>query len=177
MMDLRLRLPGLVKALRISRFGTIKRSFAPAGVPFDSDVETVAKWGNWHCGENKEKFRGRWQTQESTLFEDFVEGEAVRVVLVGDRPWQIRLAGTDWKKSIHADDAAYMPLDPELLEDARRLQAHFKLDVVAIDYMVGTDGTRHLLEVNHIPNVTRFREIRAAYLDLLAGWSNLGVVR
>ena len=36
--------------------------------------------------------------------------------------------------------------------------------MLAVDYMVGTDGTKHLLEVNHIPNVTVFPEIRQAYL-------------
>jgi hypothetical protein len=170
MMDLRLRLPGLVRALRVSRFNTMPRSFAGPGVPFDAAGETVAKWGNWHCGENKERFAGRWEATEATVFEDFVTGDAVRVVLVGQQAWQIRLAGEGWKKSIHPDDAAYMPLDPDLLDDARRLQAHFRLDVVGIDYMVGADGTQHLLEVNHIPNVTRFAEVRAGYLELVAAW-------
>jgi hypothetical protein len=36
--------------------------------------------------------------------------------------------------------------------------------------MIGDDGTRHLLEVNHIPNVTRFPEIRRAFLDLVVEW-------
>lgn len=174
MMDLRLRLPGLVHALRVSRFSAMPRGFALGGARYDASQPSVAKWGNWHCGENKERFTGRWDTTEATVFEDFVEGEAVRVVLIGERAWQIRLAGEGWKKSIHPDDAAYMPIDPELLEDARRLQSRFKLDVVGVDYMVGSDGTKHLLEVNHIPNVTRFAEVRAAYLDLVASWASGG---
>lgn len=40
----------------------------------------------------------------------------------------------------------------------------------ANDYMIGRDGTRYLLEVNHIPNVTRFPEIWAAYRDTVVGW-------
>ncbi len=33
------------------------------------------------------------------------------------------------------------------------------------DYIVGDQGTKHLLEVNHIPNVTRFPAIWEAYRD------------
>ena len=95
----------------------------------------------------------------------------MRVILIGGRAWQVRLAGEDWKKSIHADDAVFMPIDPDLLEDARRLAAHFRLGVTGIDYMVAADGTRHLLEVNHIPNVTRYPEVRAAYLDEVVEWA------
>ncbi|HET6246728.1 MAG TPA: hypothetical protein VFE47_03440 [Tepidisphaeraceae bacterium] len=170
MLDLRLRLPGLVRSLRVSRFNAMPRSFAVTGVSVNVDRESVSKWGNWHCGENKEKFTGEWKAQQATVIEDFVEGQAVRIVLIGDRPWQIHLTGETWKKSIHPDDAAYMPIDAELLEDTRRLRDHFKIDVIGVDYMIGNGGTKHLLEVNHIPNVTRFPEIRAAYLDLVAKW-------
>ena len=170
MMECRLRLPGLVHALRASRFNTLPRGFADRGTVTSPAGDAVAKWGNWHCGENKERFGGRRERHEPTLVEQFVEGEAVRVVRVGDRSWQIRLAGDDWRKSIHPDAAAFMPIDRELEEDAVRLQRRFRLDVTGIDYMIGNDGTRHLLEVNHIPNVTRFAEIRAAYLDHAAEW-------
>ena len=45
-----------------------------------------------------------------------------------------------------------------------------RLRPVGVDYVVAPDGTPHLLEVNHIPNVTRFPEVRAAYLDYAAAW-------
>jgi hypothetical protein len=64
-----------------------------------------------------------------------------------------------------------MPIDPELLDDTRALQQHFGLEMLAVDYMVAGAGERHLLEVNHIPNVTVFPEIRAAYLDWAARWA------
>jgi hypothetical protein len=44
--------------------------------------------------------------------------------------------------------------------------------MLATDYIIAADGTKHLLEVNHIPNVTVFPEIREAYLDWAAGWAN-----
>ena len=33
------------------------------------------------------------------------------------------------------------------------------------------DGSRHLLEVNHVPNVTVLPEVRVAYLDLVVNWA------
>jgi hypothetical protein len=93
---------------------------------------------------------------------------------MGDRHWQIRLTGQEWKKSLHGPGAGFMPADPELLEDCRRLQRHFRLEMLAVDYIVGRDGSRHLLEVNHIPNVTVFAEIRSAYLEWAAHWASAG---
>jgi hypothetical protein len=170
MMDCRQRLPCLVRALEVTRFGTMLRGYADRSTSLEVDEDTVAKWGEWHCGENKEKFRGSWPAAEPTLFEPFLPGEAVRVHLMGDRAWQIRLTGDDWKKSLHHRDAMFLPLDPDLVEDTRRLQQHFRLEMLAVDYIVTPDGSKHLLEVNHIPNVTVFPEIRSAYLDFVADW-------
>lgn len=61
MLDCRLKLPCLVRALRHTRFGLPPRGYAAPGVPFAAEGEGVAKWGNWHCGENKERFRGAGQ--------------------------------------------------------------------------------------------------------------------
>jgi hypothetical protein len=37
--------------------------------------------------------------------------------------------------------------------------------------LVGVEPAQHIfLEVNHIPNITRFLEIRSACLDLVAKW-------
>jgi hypothetical protein len=171
MMDLRHRLPGLVRTLAVTRFGRIPRGYADRGTSFVAEGDRVAKWGNWHCGEDKARFSGAWTADQPTLFEEYVEGEAVRIVLVGGRAWQVRMAGDGWLKSIHHRDADFMPIDPELLDDSRRLAAHFGLEVIGVDYIVGPDGSRHLLEVNHVPNVTVFPGVRAAYLDLVVDWA------
>ena len=82
------------------------------------------------------------------------------------------MTGDDWLKSVHHRDAAFMPLDSELLDDTRQLAAHFGLATIGVDYIVTPENTRHLLEVNHVPNVTVFPEVRAAYLDLVAAWAD-----
>jgi hypothetical protein len=170
MMDCRQRLPCLVRALAVTRFGALQRGYADRRTAFETETDTVAKFGEWHCGENKERFRGRWVAEVPTLFERFVEGEAVRIQMIGDRAWQFRLGGEDWKKSIHHATAGMMAVDEELLEDTRRLQEHFGLEIVGVDYVVGADGGKYLLEVNHIPSVTAFAEVREAYLERVVSW-------
>jgi hypothetical protein len=95
--------------------------------------------------------------------------------VIGDEKWQIRLGGDDWKKSIHHPTAGLVAADPELVADTRRMMAAFGTETGAADYVVGSDGTRHLLEFNHIPNVTQFPEIRAAYLEFVARWLGAGL--
>jgi hypothetical protein len=170
MMDCRLKIPCLVRALQYTRFGSPRRGYAAPGAAFESERDSVAKWGNWHCGENKARFAGRWSSGSPCLIEDFLPGQAVRVVLIGDQAWQIRLDGEGWLKSIHGPRAEFMDLDPELLDDARRIGLGFGLEILANDYIVGDDGSKHLLEVNHIPNVTRFPEIWEAYRAHVVRW-------
>jgi hypothetical protein len=169
MMDARLKLPCLVRALRHSRFG-MPRDFASPHAYYSAQQERVAKWGNWHCGENKERFTGSWSGEEAAVIEPFLEGEAVRVVIIGNQAWQIKLEGDDWLKSIHHNSAAFMPLDDELLDDTETIRQAFGLEIMANNYIVAPDGSKYLLEVNHIPNVTRFPEIWAAYVDYVVEW-------
>ncbi len=163
MMDCRLKLPCLVRALQFTKFGSPPRGFASAGVEYSTDTERVAKWGNWHCGENKERFTDKWHASESAIVERYLQGDAIRVVVIGDRNWQIKLEGDGWLKSIHHPTACFMEPDPRLVADTQNVAAGIGLEVAANDYIVTADGTPHLLEVNHIPNVTRFPEIWEAY--------------
>jgi hypothetical protein len=170
MMDCRLKLPCLVRALKLTEFGLPKRGFVSPGIEYGSSVQRVAKWGNWHCGENKERFNNTWQAHESAIVERFLEGDAVRVVVIGPRYWQIKLEGDEWLKSIHHPTACLMEADPRLVADTRNIADGFGLEIAANDYIVTSDGCPHLLEVNHIPNVTRFPEIWDAYSDYVVQW-------
>lgn len=176
MMDLRLKLPGLLRALTHTRFG-FPRGFVSANTMiFADETERVAKWGNWHCGENKERFTDRWLGEEASIIEPFLDGEAVRVVIIGDKHWQIKLEGDSWLKSIHHDTAHFMEVDPDLLDDTRNIQTAFGLEIIANDYIVTADGDKYLLEVNHIPNVTRFPELWDAYRAFVVGWLEKQIV-
>jgi hypothetical protein len=168
MMDCRLRLPCLIHALKYTRFGGKPRGFASPLGEYVAEAESVAKWGNWHCGENKERFTGSWSAKESTLFEPFIDGEAVRVVIVGE-PRQIRLTGDGWLKSVHGVGAAFMPASPELVADTQAIQRGLGLDIIANDYIVAAAGP-YLLEVNHIPSVTCFSELWQEYMGVVAAW-------
>lgn len=170
MMDLRLKLPGLLRALEHTKFGH-QRGFASAYTMIPNhDVEQVAKWGDWHCGENKERFITGWSGEEASVIEPFFAGQAVRVVIIGDKHWQIKLEGDSWLKSIHHDEADFMDVDGDLLDDTRNIQSAFGLEIIANDYIVADDGNKYLLEVNHIPNVTHFPELWDAYLDFVVSW-------
>lgn len=46
----------------------------------------------------------------------------------------------------------------------------FGLEIVANDCIIGEDGQKHLLEVNHIPNVTRFPLLWEAYAHYAVRW-------
>jgi hypothetical protein len=169
MMDCRLKLPCLVRALKLTKFGDPPRGYASPGVEYPTDVERVAKWGNWHCGENKARFQQATVVEESSVVERFLCGQAVRVVIIGGRHWQIKLEGDDWLKSIHHPTAALMQVDSDLLDDTRSVAQGLGLEVAANDYIITDDGIPHLLEVNHIPNVTRFPEIWEGYAEVHFG--------
>lgn len=170
MLDCRLKLPCLARALKYTRFGAPLRGYAGPGTVFDTETEQVAKWGNWHCGENKVRFSGSWRSEQASVIEPFLHGQSVRVVIIGDKSWQIKLEGENWLKSIHDSHATFMDVDPELLADTQRIRAAFGLEIIANDYIITEDSTKHLLEVNHIPNVTRFPEIWDAYCDFVVPW-------
>lgn len=171
MLDCRLKIPCFVRALQFTQFGAPLRGFASAGVEYSTNIERVAKWGNWHCGENKERFSQKWTGQEAAIVERFLAGSAVRVVVIGDQFWQIKLEGDGWLKSIHHPTACFMDPDPRLVADTQNVARGFGLEIAANDYIVTEDGEPHLLEVNHIPNVTRFPEIWEAYLEFAVRWA------
>lgn len=174
MMNLRLKHQALVRSLAMSQFAGMKRSMSINHDSWSTDQELVAKWGNWHCGDNKHRFTGQWLAPEATVFEPFVEGKAMRIMLIGEQHWQVELAGDTWLKSIHGDGAQLVEVDQELLEDAKRLKDHFEMEMLGIDYMVSSEGEKYLLEVNHIPSVSAFDEFNAAFLDDVAGWIRNG---
>lgn len=171
MMNCRLKAPCLARALQVSRFNS-QRGFISPDTSIHANETTVAKWGNWHCGENKAKFNEEWKSNEAAIIEPFFEGQSVRIVSIGDHHMQIKLEGENWLKSIHDNTADFMEIDEELLADTLHIKKAFNMQMIANDYIVGTEGTKHLLEVNHIPNVTRFEALQKLYLSEVTSWIN-----
>lgn len=169
MMDCRLKIPCLVRALQYSNFG-LARGFVSANTEVNVEKDSVAKWGNWHCGENKHRFTGHWESEHPSTIETYFEGEAVRIMIVGNHIWQIKLEGESWLKSIHPDSACFMEIDQDLLTDTLNIMEKMKMDMIGNDYIICTDGSKQLLEVNHIPNITRFEEVKTAYLETVIKW-------
>ncbi len=169
MLECRLKIPCLVKAMKYSKFKS-PRGFISEGAYINTETDLVAKWGNWHCGENKHKFTGSWESSENAVLETYFEGEAVRILNIGERSWQIKLEGETWLKSIHPDNVKLMEIDPELLEDTLALKGKIGMDIIGNDYIIQKDGTKHLLEINHIPDITRFEEVRLHFLNTVIEW-------
>lgn len=168
MLAVRRRLASLLAALRLTRFPGARRGYLSREARFDFSRESVAKWGNWHCGEDKARFQGFFEAPENCLVEPFVKGEAVRLVLV-DEPRQVRMTGSGWLKSIHGPGAELMAVCPELQADSLEIQRGLGLDILANDYIIGPEGPV-LLELNHIPSVTAFPELWQDYKNRLRSW-------
>lgn len=171
MLNCRLKLPCLARALQISSFNS-KRGLIAPNTTVKVNKTTVGKWGNWHCGENKLKFNDQWTSQEAAIIEPYFEGKAVRVISIGNTHLQIKLEGKTWLKSVHDARAAFMDLDTALLADTLAIKEHFGLQIIANDYIVSESGEKHLLEVNHIPNVTRFDKLQDVYFQDVLQWLN-----
>lgn len=169
MLNCRLKLPCLSRALRVTNFGA-QRGMIPAGETINSKEAIVAKWGNWHCGENKAQVIGKWSSAETSVLEPYFSGNAVRIVIIGDDYLQIQMDGDDWLKSIHHNKARLMEVDQELLDDSFKLKKAFNLEMIANDYISMDAENKYLLEVNHIPNMTRFDELQTIYLKNVCNW-------
>lgn len=66
-----------------------------------------------------------------------------------------------------------MAVDEELLNDSRNIARYFDTPIVGVDYMVGHNGEKYLLEVNHIPNVTVFAFVNEAFIEFSRNWITL----
>ncbi len=170
MMRARMRVPALVHALQVTRFPGGPRGFGFSGVTLHTRSPAVVKFGQWHCGEGKEQVTNEWNCEQPSLMEPMIQGRAVRIMALGDQFWQINLEGDTWKKSIHADSAAIVEPRPDLVEDTKKLMAHFNLEIAGVDYMIDNNSRPHLLKVNHIPNVDRFELITNAYIEYALHW-------
>ena len=72
MLDCRPRIANLARVRRVSRFAAMPRGYADANTTFPVSTGMVAKWGEWHCGDDKERVTTDHRVNEPTLFEPFI---------------------------------------------------------------------------------------------------------
>lgn len=170
LMQTRLRLPCLVQSLRHTRFGG-PRGFAFRGATYDPAGGEVAKWGNRHCGENKIRIDESFRAEQPTSFEPYIEGDAVRITLLGDAAFQTNMTGPDWLKSVHGDGAILVRPDAELVADTEAVRRGLGLEIIANDYIVSPQTGPYLLEANAIPSVTSHPQLWTTYLEVVTQWA------
>lgn len=121
----------------------------------------VLKVGNEHRGEGKYLIRRaedivRWDG--IATMEPFFDGESVRVLLLGDHTFGVRIRNEgSWIKN--APGASLEPWDPDpaVVDHARRAMRLFNLEIAGVDYVIDRSGPR-FIELNPFPRVGLSRE-------------------
>jgi hypothetical protein len=146
------------------------RGFVPRGVAVTVEIEHVLKWGNRHCGEDKARVTGKVDPVSDAIIEPFVAGMSVRLLIVGDKAWQLHYESKDWRKNVGAT-ITVADVNPELLARARRTVDRLGLAIAGVDYVVtGTDAV--LLEVNAYPGLEDLPDASEAFLGMAETWWN-----
>ncbi|MEI7895317.1 MAG: hypothetical protein WCI05_19630 [Myxococcales bacterium] len=130
----------------------------------------VLKVGEEHRGEGKYLIRAaedipRWEG--IATMEPFFEGESVRVLLVGDRAFGVKVLNDhSWIKN--SMGASFEPWEPDeaMVKHARRAAALFGLEIVGVDYVVDAAGF-HFIELNPFPRLGMSRESASAAREVL----------
>jgi hypothetical protein len=116
----------------------------------------VLKVGNEHRGEGKYLIRGAadippWEG--IATMEPFFLGESIRVLLLGDQAFGVRIHHEDsWiKNAPGARLEAWQP-DPSIIAHARKARDLFGLPIAGVDYVVNDRGF-HFIELNPFPRL------------------------
>ena len=132
----------------------------------------VLKIGEEHRGEGKHLIRSArdippWDGIATA--EPFFEGESVRVLVLGDRAFGVRIQneGTWIKNAPGASFEAWAP-DEAIVTQARRAARLFGLAVAGIDYVIDRDGP-HFIELNPFPRVGLSSESAAVAREIFRG--------
>ena len=161
----------LIAAIEADPGPSVPRGFVPADeeIPIPEGETLVGKWGEWHCGEGKERFQNVAKTPEPAVLEPFVHGESHRILIVGERAWQLHYESEDWRKNV-GSTIKQVELDTELVARARKTSENLGLAVAGIDYIVNDDGAV-LLEVNAYPGLDHVDEAEREFARLAIEWA------
>ncbi len=163
------KITSLVLCLRADPGGLpVPRGYLPAGTEAEAEGTRVVKQGDLHCGEGKSRVTGPLAPGVPSLVEPFLEGTSERVLLVGDKVWQLRYDSDDWRKNVRATVTPVIP-DPALVARARGTAAGLGLEVAGFDYQRTAAGDA-LLEVNAYPGLDDAPGAEEAFVDAVARW-------
>ncbi len=139
------------------------RGFYPEGAPLDISKlppDTVLKWGNSHCGENKILTSGDCQDTPKgpVLAEPFLGGRSYRILTVGKYVSQLEYLSDDWRKNVNGKIVKCDKVDARLRHRSDDIMKHYGLEIAGIDFVVGPDNEYGdydslLLEVNAYPGL------------------------
>lgn len=116
----------------------------------------VLKIGNEHRGEGKYLIRSATDIppwEGIATMEPFFLGESVRVLLLGDRAFGVRIHHDDsWIKNAPGARLERWTPNARLIEHARKAKDLFDLPIAGVDYVVNDQGF-HFIELNPFPRV------------------------
>jgi hypothetical protein len=143
---------------------------------------TVLKWGNSHCGENKQLLVTVGEPIEdgthNLLSEPYVDGESYRVLVVGQYVSYLRYTSSDWRKNVQGkvekirelkrDARGKVPIvNNDLAVRTLRILSEYNLDVAGVDFVVPKDETEAmLLEVNTYPSLDEDAVAREHFIEM-----------
>jgi hypothetical protein len=139
-------------------------------VPLDEGETAVAKWGYWHCGEDKKLCEGEAIAPEAAIIEPFIVGESHRVLVVGDSYWQLHYESEDWRKNVNSTITVLDVPDRDLALRAHKTAKELGLVVAGIDYIINDDGA-FLLEVNAYPGLYQVQQAEEKFIELAVDWA------
>ncbi len=141
------------------------------------DVETtVAKWGEWHCGEGKKLCQeGELSVPEPSVLEPFVDGESIRVLRVGNihvgsSYWQLHYESDDWRKNVNSKITVLPKVDQDIFERTEAITSKLGLNVTGVDFIRAKNGEAYLLEVNAYPGLEDAPGAEDKFVELAVDW-------
>jgi len=145
----------------------------------DPDLPSVVKVGNYHRGYGKARPRDaeEWADVKDLTFaiEDYVTVEPyiryvrdIRCLAVGDEMWAMARRGRFWKANAATTHYEMMPVPALVRAYTVRAMAHFRADLLGLDFLETVEGDYTLLESNDTPGLAGFpEEVRLALAALM----------
>lgn len=87
----------------------------------------------------------------ASLFQEIISGTAVRLTMVGARPFAVTITGTDlldWRPVQHRLTYTPVAVPPSVLKAVRRFMRRYGLQYGAFDFIATDNGTWTFLEIN-----------------------------